>query len=527
MKKEKTLTTLLLLITVFVFTGLAYAYLGGGISNLNKQTAQITTGTMNLTFADGSAALNATQMTIGESVTKTFTIENTGTLDAKASMYFKDLVNTYMAESMSYRLEQSTSENGTYSVIKPEKNVPQSSTASEKLLYGNITVPAGTKLYYKLIITFNNLPDVDQTQDIDAILNTKFTLKAGTAREPGEGDVTLAALGLQESKGTPNFFPITYETITVWCQEEGMPPYEYCNQDGTGYDKECALEACPYTSEEECNNNLSDDEMSSEYCANYEIEIATKNSANGIFAYEDNYGTSFVFNNNPKNVIFGTDETNEDLTWEIIRINGDGTLRMILTTPITRINYDNGFESFDSNYYLDWTELKNKIEEWYRNNLLDNYNQFISQSTMFCADMNYTQSCNNTTIDDCYGHIYDAYYRLEKEQNFSPTLYCNPPKAGQNNGETQLTIQNGLTYPIALITADEELLMAAQKNWGTTLTPRTDYNIYSIVAPYVYHSNIDIYHDSEDPIHPVINLTAEYARTLMWDSTKNAYVSNS
>jgi len=179
MNRKKTLTTLLLVISVLMITGFSYAYIGGALSNANKQTASITTGTMTLVFADGTSTLAAKEINIGESITKTFTVENTGTLEATASMYFKDLVNTYMTNSMSYRLEYATSESGTYNVLKEETNVPRSSTAAEELLYGEITVPAGTKYYYKLIITFNNLPEIDQTPDLDAVLNTKFTLKAG------------------------------------------------------------------------------------------------------------------------------------------------------------------------------------------------------------------------------------------------------------------------------------------------------------------------------------------------------------
>jgi len=179
MNRKKTLTTLLLVISVLMITGFSYAYIGGALSNANKQTASITTGTMTLVFADGTSTLAAKEINIGESITKTFTVENTGTLEATASMYFKDLVNTYITDSMSYRLEYATSESGTYNVLKEETNVPRSSTAAEELLYGEITVPAGTKYYYKLIITFNNLPEIDQTPDLDAVLNTKFTLKAG------------------------------------------------------------------------------------------------------------------------------------------------------------------------------------------------------------------------------------------------------------------------------------------------------------------------------------------------------------
>jgi len=186
MKKKRLMITLLLVISILMFVGFAYAYLAAGVNNDDAQEASITTGTMNLTFADGTSAFQAKEINIGESVTKTFTIENTGTLDATASMYFKDLVNTYLEGSMTYRLEYSENENGPYKLLKAESDVPYSDNFTSqylKLISNIIKVPAGEKLYYKLIITFNNLQDLDQSADLDAVLNTKFTLLASSNYE--------------------------------------------------------------------------------------------------------------------------------------------------------------------------------------------------------------------------------------------------------------------------------------------------------------------------------------------------------
>jgi len=315
MKKEKILTTVLLLIAVFVFTGFAYAYLAGGISNANRQEATITTGTMNLTFRDGTTSLAATSMTIGTSVTKTFTIENTGTLEGTASMYFKDLINTYMAESMSYRLEYATSENGTYSVLQAETNVPQSSTVSEKLLYGNITVPAGTKLYYKLIITFNNLPNVDQTADVNAVLNTKFTLKAGHTIE-SESDITLAALGLTANSGTPDFTQMPAEESGIYSAEDNFGTSFYFRGNVTNnYVKFGTYLYDGYYS-------ISPD-ITVEQFGNYYLNESECQERNENCYYH---------------------EFPNDLYWRIIRIVGDGSIRMIYdgSTP-----HENGVASTD------------------------------------------------------------------------------------------------------------------------------------------------------------------------------------
>jgi len=210
MKKKRLMITLLLIISILMFVGFAYAYLAAGVNNNNAQEASITTGTMNLTFADGTTSLEATEMTIGTSVTKTFTVENTGTLDASASMYFDKLVNTYMDGSMTYRLEYSENENGPYKLLKAETMVPHGRNFPQ-LISSIINVPAGEKLYYKLIITFNNLPDVDQTEDIDAVVNTKFTMIANSEYEYCYDD----------TGGFLYFNTFCYDTLE-WCNEDAQ-----------------------------------------------------------------------------------------------------------------------------------------------------------------------------------------------------------------------------------------------------------------------------------------------------------------
>jgi len=530
MKKEKILTTVLLLIAVFVFTGFAYAYLAGGISNANRQEATITTGTMNLTFRDGTTSLAATSMTIGTSVTKTFTIENTGTLEGTASMYFKDLINTYMAESMSYRLEYATSENGTYSVLQAETNVPQSSTVSEKLLYGNITVPAGTKLYYKLIITFNNLPNVDQTADVNAVLNTKFTLKAGHTIE-SESDITLAALSLTANSGTPDFSQSASSTSGIYAAEDNYgtsyyfrgnvtnnkvafgqgATYQYCHttiivvddsEEGYwGYSNNAEMGY--YDTEEECLMEFSS-------CSKY--GYSEKCYSSFEVCEQNNMDSYYLGECSEKSTDY------ENLTWKIIRVNGDGSLKMQLTQSRSMdFSSEADYENKMSVNYIE-SVPKSILDEWYKKNLLNEYAQYISEDVLFCNDTN-----NDGGGADLY--YYDVYYRISSN---SPSLICNEPKEGNIN-LTQLTTSNGLTYPIGLITADEVYMTGiTSNNPGLTLSPKYYDGTWEFASEMYYHLNGLTSHSGEDssnPIdfYPVINLAAEYARTLVWDSSNGYY----
>jgi len=511
MKKKRLMITLLLVISILMFVGFAYAYLAAGVNNDDAQEASITTGTMNLTFADGTSAFQAKEINIGESVTKTFTIENTGTLKATASMYFKDLKNTYMERSLIYTLEYSTRENGTYKVLRKDATMPRSEGGAKELVYGRITVPAGEKRYYKLTVSFIDI-GIDQTQDLNATFNTSFTLESGHDTT-SESDKTLAALGLEE----------------------------YLNE-GKG------------------------------------IRPIIGGDLLYIYAAEDNYGTSYYFNGEDmgyNNLIMGTikrstDDWNEDIdlvgeeiSWKIIRINGDGTLRIAATShPVREYPmYDSVLEeqSSPANHSGFWSPtygyLNKEKEEWYYANLHEDYSNYISWDTMFCFDTNYYKK--EYVTYETYAGIFEGYVNSYDAQlrETNPSLYCNLPKDGSNSGQTRLTGNNGLNAPIATLTLDELLLAGMSTSYGesesfiptpasgsglVTMTPyQTNFLIHSAGGDQVtnglygnnYFGNGNAlggvgYDDDDDyPVtYPVINLTAEYAREFVWDAAQNAYV---
>jgi len=564
MKKKRLMITLLLLITVFMFIGFAYAYLAGGISNANKQTASITTGTMNLVFADGTTSFQAKSITIGESVTKTFTIENTGTLDTIASLYFKDLKNTYMERSLIYTLEYSTRENGTYTVLRKDATMPRSDAGAKELIYGRITVPAGTKRYYKLTVSFIDT-GIDQTADVNATFNTSFTLEAGHDTT-SESDKTLAALGLEEylNEGVPDFtkaattdegmfaaednygtsyyfrgnvqnntLKLLFSDYPQYCYDyilngdEGITPEYYMGNNGIKYET--------YS---ECTANTTNCNEYAEYChSNYE--------SCHYYGGVDCYGK-------------GTPIT-KSIDWKIIRINGDGTLRIIAVDESfneidNSLTYDEYSEKVLEGYWSLGTGYANYgKEEWYTNNLYDNYDDYISYDTMFCFDTNYYKT-EYVTYENYYGDIFfegysNSYDAQLRETN--PSLYCNLPRDDSNSGQTRLTGNDGLNAPIATVTFDE-LIMAGMSTskasktyidnvydevWGiATMTPYQSHSLMNGAGAifvtnnvYGYRGDILMGHgiDPDDgyPLYyPVINLKADYAREFIWDAAQNAYV---
>ena len=177
-KKDQTLASQITILSLFLIIGVVYAFFSSTLSNANRESASVETATIALRFDDNDSGISGI-LNLGESIEKRFTLENTGTKEAYAKINWVNLVNTYMQDSLTYTLEQSTSANGTYTNVG-SGNVPVSATATTKPLKNGILVPVNTTYYYKLTITLNNLENVNQNSDINASFSSYFGLEEGS-----------------------------------------------------------------------------------------------------------------------------------------------------------------------------------------------------------------------------------------------------------------------------------------------------------------------------------------------------------
>ena len=168
--------------------------------------------------------------------------------------------------------------------------------------------------------------------------------------------------------------------------------------------------------------------------------------------------------------------------WRIIRTNEDGSVRMLYsgTSHDTTSGYI-GTSAFNSTYndpmyvgYMYGTSgslannrtnendstIKITIDTWYQNNLLTNYDKYISKTAIYCND----RSVGSGTYSISGSFNYGAYTRLR--ENKYPTYKCGGNGTGGLFESTQATADkfsastssggNGnLIYPAAMITADE------------------------------------------------------------------------
>ena len=257
---------------------------------------------------------------------------------------------------------------------------------------------------------------------------------------------------------------------------------------------------------------------STELVVNSEIpdfnQIATTNE--GLFKAQDDLGTSYYFRGAVDNnwVKFGKDSSGKDIYWRIIRINGDGSIRMIYTgttapTESTKVVMTGtgtqiGTSAFNSStdkaeyvgymYQLGQqhgnknstsSAIKTTIDNWYKTTTLetDLKTKSLVVDQIFCNDRtastsnvtysttNYTTltSWNSTETDYKYG----AYGRLDDfNSNRTPILIC--PTASDKFTVNTSNGNGALTYPVGLITADE-IAMAG----GVKESANSSYYLYT------------------------------------------------
>ena len=157
--------------------------------------------------------------------------------------------------------------------------------------------------------------------------------------------------------------------------------------------------------------------------------------------------------------------------WRIIRTNSDGSVRLLYhgtstTATDAVINTSTAFNTtYNNPMYVGYmygtsgslvnnrtninnSTIKGIIDTWYENNLKTNYTKYLSTTAVYCNDRSNPAGGYNTGSTSFY---YGGYTRLIT--NKTPTYDCTDTN---DKFTVDTSTGNGkLTYPIALMTADE------------------------------------------------------------------------
>ena len=155
--------------------------------------------------------------------------------------------------------------------------------------------------------------------------------------------------------------------------------------------------------------------------------------------------------------------------WRIIRINGDGSIRMIyqgtsantegtgtqIQTSAFNSSYNHNryvgymYGSSNSDYNSTHSTIKGVLDNWYKNNIANKgFGDYVDGNAGFCGDRRTSRGSGTGTSSTDY----QPYTRI---RNSSPSLTCEKADIYTIN---EFEHGNGaLTYPIGLISADEAM----------------------------------------------------------------------
>ena len=281
-----------------------------------------------------------------------------------------------------------------------------------------------------------------------------------------------------------------------------------------------------------------------------------------IYKAEDDFGTSYYFRGAVTNnyVQFGAYASNSKINvmdpdswentevifseetpmyWRIVRVNGDGTIRLVYdgtekvengtnhraNVGLTTYNAD---DSLNVNYGD--SNIKGVVDTWYDTHLKTNYGSNVADG-IFCNDKEvssytyYDEDWNTTTQGNAaYTDTnYAPYDRLGNKK--APSLTCTRT---EDRYTTKTSLGNGqLTHPVGLLTADEVFFAGgkAARNYSYYLysgdyfwTSAPYFSSVSYGGAYVWNVSVDGTVTSDRVTHdygarPVINLKANVSFT--------------
>ncbi len=197
-------------------------------------------------------------------------------------------------------------------------------------------------------------------------------------------------------------------------------------------------------------------------------------------------------------VKYGKNENDEDLYWRIIRINEDGSIRLLYvgnSVNSTTAYVGDSVYSENSGGYMevigtssddenrantDDSQIKIAVDSWYEKSILVKkdlqqyiYDSYVSRTAIYCSDR---------SKDD---YEYSSFNRIDsyEDSGDQPSFRCGVKRNGELSDtysiQDKFTVSNttgngNLKYPVALMTSDE-------------ITYAGGFNENSLTSPYAYY----------------------------------------
>ena len=396
-----------------------------------------------ITFTDTSS-IASDVISPGWNNVKTFTITNNSKEDFSYNITLKGLVNTFESiNTLQYKITSDTGYN-----MDNYLNVIKTETSKDVVLAYNITIPKNTIQSYQVEFNYVSTEE-DQSGDMGKKLGGTLAIEAST----GTPEIYDKLLADNPTIKTRTDFSTTLTETNVntlyKAKENNTDVYYFAGDARNNWVKfgtwqEDKTIVVGYL-----------DDVSNGNIAKEFNNISECNS-------DGKYG-------NCEEIVIS--KKGDPMYWRVIRTNEDGSIRLLYsgTSPETQTGFIgtsaiNNEQVVDPLYlgYMYGTSgslennrtnensstIKKYIDTWYKSNLV-NYTKYLSTTAVYCNDRTLSVSDQNYVIGEWMG--FAGSDRLQT--NKAPSYNC---AKTEDKFTTDSSVGNGkLTYPIALMTADE------------------------------------------------------------------------
>ena len=386
-----------------------------------------------------------------------------------------------------------------------------------------------------------------------------YNIMEGTVNDPGDIYFAYYIDGIFSENLPKQNTEYTLDTTASTCTNGVVPNWDYStwefrgnfsNYQETNKRTKCNLYFIKNKTVETALGELSVYPYIPDFTKSACDDIACESHEKGIYETTDEEGTSYYYRGSVENNYLEF----AGYYWRVVRINGDGTIRIIYDgtelhangeasedrrISISKFNSTNIRNEYVGYIYTlgeahglsESSVIKQANDEFYEN-YLASYSEYIDTNAGFCGDrstLNLQSGVGTGTVTT----YYKGYLRMVES---SPSLLC------ENTSDlyTHTSSNKGnkaLTYPIGLITMDEVILagtgggifdgsmnhMPTNSNsylntadtfW--TMTPAGNYNPFGNTewSAFVFvvgmSSGIDDYHTTDSSgLRPTINLRSD------------------
>ena len=239
-----------------------------------------------------------------------------------------------------------------------------------------------------------------------------------------------------------------------------------------------------------------------------QVELESDKSDRGLYAAQDDYGTTYYYRGSVKNnyVYFA------NAYWQIIRINGDKSIRMIyagktpnatgsntyITSAAFNTERDNpAYVGYMYGNTLDTSlaqtnanevssNAKTELENWYKTNIEDAGLSSLIADPGFCNDRTLSPTTNGDGYSTNVTTYYAPYYRYYTSK--TPTFQCADAANDLFTTSTAKIGNKAATYPIGLVTVDELMYAGFATGYMNRLTYLYQNGNYWSMSPSGFNS---------------------------------------